>query len=241
MTVSQKIENQIKDIPEGLLFRYQNLVIEKQEYKAAYKTIERFVKTGILEKTQKGVFYKPKQSVFGKLQPNDNEILKQYLFKNGQRVAYITGIGLYNQMSLTTQVPFIVTIASKTRRNFVSIGKVKIKPAKSYADVTNDNYYLLGILDAIKDFKSIPDKDNNSVITILTNKIKELNAEETNKIVQYALMYPPRVRALFAAIVENADKTVQLDELRESLSPLSKYNYGIKNTILQNTSKWNLI
>jgi hypothetical protein len=240
MKIAQKIENQIKNIPEGSTFGYQNLVIEKNEYKAAYKTIERFVTSGTLGKTQKGVFYKPKQTIFGALKPSDNELLKQYLFKNGQRVAYITGIRLYNEMGLTTQVPFIITIASKTRRNVVTIGKITIKPAKSYVDVTNDNYYLLGILDAIKDFNAIPDKDSDSVITILKNKVSALDTEKTKELLQYALKYPPRVRALLGAIVENTGKVVELDTIKKSLNPLSTYKYGIKNNVLTNISKWYL-
>lgn len=240
MKIAQKIENQIKEIPEGLTFGYQNLVIEKNEYKAAYKTIERFVTSGRLGKTQKGVFYKPKQTVFGALKPSDNELLKHYLFKDGQRVAYITGTRLYNEMGLTTQVPFIVTIASKTRRNVVTIGKMTIKPAKSYVDVTNENYYLLGILDAIKDFNNILDKDSHSVIAILSNKVRELNTEKTKELIQYALKYPPRVRALLGAIVENTGKIVALERITKSLNPLSTYKYGIDNAVLTNISKWYL-
>jgi Family of unknown function (DUF6088) len=241
MKVSEKIDQKLKQISEGSIFKYDGLSIEPNEYSAASKKIERLIANGTIKRASKGVFYKPKLTAFGIVKPREEELMKQYLFKNGQRVAYITGSSLYNKMGLTMQVPFNLTIASKTRRTTVSIGNMKIRPARSYADVTNENYYLLGLLDAIKDFNSIPDKDSNSVITILTNKIKELNVEETQQLIQYALKYPPRVRALFGAIVENTGKTLELDTLRKSLSPLSKYKYGIKNSVLTNASKWNLI
>jgi Family of unknown function (DUF6088) len=240
MNVSQKVVKQLTQIPEGSTFRYQDMGIEAHEFGAAAKSIERLIAAGTLKRASKGVFYKPKLTVFGIVKPREEELMKQYLFKNGQRIAYITGSSLYNKMGLTMQVPFNITIASKTRRTTVSIGTMKIRPAWSYADVTNENYYLLGLLDAIKDFNSIPDKDSNSVITILTNRVKELNSNETKEVIQYALMYPPRVRALFGAILENADKTAELDTIRRSLSPLSKYKYGIKNSVLTNASKWNL-
>ena len=241
MKVSQKIEKQISQIPEGRVFGYQDMVLEADEYGAAAKSLGRLVETGQLKRATKGVYYKPKQSIFGLLPPREEELLKRYLFENGQRVAYVTGIGLYNAMGLTTQVPFIVTIASKTRRTFVSVGNLKIKPAKSYADITNDNYYVLGILDAIKDFNIIPDKDSRSVITILSNKIKELNIEDTDKLLQFSLQYPPRVRALLGAIVEKSGKTFALDTLKKSLNPLSKYKkYAIKDIVLSNLVNWNL-
>ena len=240
MKVSQKIEKKLAEISEGTIFRYQDLGIEAQEYAAAAKSVGLYVAKGILKRASKGVFYKPKQTVFGIAKPREEELMKQYLFKNGQRVAYITGSSLYNKMGLTMQVPFNLTVASKTRRSKVSIGNIKITPVRSYADVTDDNYYLLGLLDAIKDFNSIPDKDSDSVIKILTNKMKELNMGETKQLVLYALMYPPRVRALFGAIVENAGKTSELDTIRGSLNPLSKYNYGINKDVLTNASKWYL-
>ena len=157
MKVSQKIDSQLKNITEGITFKYQDLVLEPSEYAAATKTVERLIAEGKLQRVSKGVFYKPKQTVFGALQPREDELLKQYLFKNGQRVAYITGASLYNEMGLTTQMPFTIVLASKSRRSaLLVIGNLKIKPVKSYVDVTNDNYYLLGILDAIKDFNNIP-------------------------------------------------------------------------------------
>jgi Family of unknown function (DUF6088) len=240
MTVSQKIEQQLQQIPEGTTFRYQGLSIESSEYPAASKTIERLITKGTLQRASKGVFYKPKQTVFGALQPSENELLKQYLFKDGQRVAYITGASLYNEMGLTTQVPFVITIASKTRRAFTSINYLTIKPAKSYVEVTDDNYKLLGILDAIKDFNRISDRDKNAVITILTNKLKALMPQETANLIKYGLDYPPRVRALLGAMLERANKSLELNTLKASLNPLSKYNYGINNNDLPNALKWQL-
>ena len=241
MKVSQKIGKKIAQIPEGTVFGYRDMGLESNEYGAAAKSIGRLIAKGTIKRASKGLFYKPKQTVFGALQPGEDELLKQYLFKNGQRVAYITGSSLYNKMGLTMQFPFHLTVASKTRRTKVSIGKMSINPVKSYANITNENYYLLGILDAIKDFNRIPDMDSDSVITILTNRLKELNPEKTKEIIEYALKYPPRVRALLGAIVENAGIKSELGLLKESLSPLSKYKYDIKNNVLTNASKWNLI
>jgi hypothetical protein len=240
MTVSQKIEQQLQQIPEGATFRYQGLAIELSEYSAASKTIERLITKGTLKRASKGIFYKPKQTVFGALQPKEDELLKQYLFKNGQRVAYITGASLYNQMGLTTQIPSTVVIASKARRAFSSIGNLTIKPAKSYVEVTEDNYKLLGILDAVKDFNTISDINNELGITLLINKLRTLNQNETTEIIKYALSYPPRVRALLGAMLEIMDKSLALNTLKISLNPLSKYNYGIKNDILPNALDWQL-
>jgi hypothetical protein len=240
MNVSKKIDNQLKQIPEGTTFRYQGLSLAASEYTAATKKIERLIAEGTLKRASKGVFYKPKQTVFGALQPREDELLKLYLFKNGQRVAYVTGTGLYNAMGLTTQIPATIVIASTTRRTFTSISNLRIKPIKSYVEVTDDNYKFLGILDAIKDFNRIPDRDKKTVISLLTNKLKSLMPNETANLIKYGLNYPPRARALLGALLERANNNLEFNVLKASLNPFSKYNYGINNNDLPNALKWQL-
>ena len=240
MTVSQKIDKQLTLLSEGVTFRYQGLSIEPSEYTAASKKIERLIASGILKRVSKGVFYKPKQTVFGILQPNETELLKQYLFKSGQRIAYITGTRLYHQMGLTTQIPATIVIASPHRRAFVSIGNLRIKPVKSYVKVTNDNYELLGFLDAIKDLKHIPDWDAKSVLTLLMNQLKAFAQPQITELLQYSFEYPPRVRALLGALLDTIGIVLELSALQKSLNPLTKYNYGLQNNILPNAIQWNL-
>ena len=141
----------------------------------------------MIKRVSTGVFYKPKQSAFGELKPREDELLKPYLFQDGKRIAYITGGSLYNRMGLTTQVSKTIKVASKVKRVTTKIGKTQVKPVKSYVDVTNENYYLLEILDALKDFKVIPDLDKKSGIALLKNKINKLSKNDQSKIIRYAL------------------------------------------------------
>jgi len=245
MKVTQKIEKQIRKIKEGTTFKYQQLSIEPSEYSATAKALERFIEKGIIKRVSTGVFYKPKQTIFGELKPNEEELLKPYLFQNNQRIAYITGISLYNRMGLTTQIPKNIKIASRDKRITISIGNIKGTPVKSYVDVTDKNFYLLELLDALKDFKKIPDLDKNSAIKIISNRLKKLNTKEIKQIIKCALFYPPRVRAFLGALLENNDtlinpKTIGLKILKKSLNPLSEYNYGISKKILSTAPNWNI-
>ena len=72
------------------------LDFSKSEYSAVAKCLERLVKQGEIKKISKGNFYKAEQSILGELKPDEQEILKPFLFENGKRIAYITGIYLYN-------------------------------------------------------------------------------------------------------------------------------------------------
>jgi len=240
MKVAQKIEKEISKIKEGTTFKYQQLSIESNEYSAATKAIERLIEKGIIKRVSTGVFYKPKQTIFGELKPNEEELLKPYLFQNNKRVAYITGTSLYNRMGLTTQIPKNIKIASRDKRITVSVGNIKGTPVKSYVDVTDKNFYLLEILDALKDFKKIPDLDKDSAIKIISNRLNELNTNEIKQLIKYVLSYPPRARGFLGALLEKIDFLIELTILKKSLNPLSEYNYGINKSILSTAPNWNI-
>jgi predicted transcriptional regulator of viral defense system len=240
MKVTEKIERKIKRMQEGTTFKYQQLGIDQSEYSATAKAIERLIKKGMIKRVSTGIFYKPKQSAFGELRPQEEELLNPYLFQGGKRIAYITGGSLYNRMGLTTQIPKTIKVASKVKRVTTKIGKTQVKPVKSYVDVTNENYYLLEILDALKDFKTIPDLDKKSAIALLKNKISKLSENDQSKIIRYALKYPPRATALLGAIMELSEKKNGLESLRTNLNPLTNYKLGIKKEILPTAQKWNI-
>ncbi len=239
MGVTRKIGNQISNIANGTTFKYDQLEIEPQEFIAAAKAIERLIDKGIIKRVSTGIFYKPKKTVFGELKPSEEEIIKPYLFEKGKRVAYITGTALYNRMGLTTQIPKSIKISSRTKRITVSIGSLKATPVISYVDVTDKNFYLLELLDALKDFKQIPDLDKESAIKIITNRFQELNITEIKQLITYSLAYPPRARSMLGALLEKLNTSASLIELKESLNPFSSYNLGV-GTILPTAKNWNI-
>jgi len=240
MSITKKIEEKLKTIKEGETFTYNQLSIDKKEYQTAAKAVERLIKKGIIKRVAPGQFFKPKKTVFGEILPNEDEILKPYLFKNGKRTGYITGVYLYNKLGLTTQIPQIINIASLKKEVKVNKANLKIKPAKSYVDVTNKNFQYLEILDVIKNFNKIPDLNMESGIRILLDLLRKLNQKDIERLIKYGLNYPPRARALLGALLEqNAEKDV-LNKLQESLNPLTEYSFGIKKDILPTAENWNI-
>ncbi len=240
MNITRKIKEKLKTIKEGETFSYEDLSIEKNEYQSAAKSIERLIKKGIIKRISPGLFFKPKQTIFGELLPKEEEILKPYLYKNGKRIAYITGTYLYNKLGLTTQIPQVIKIASQNKEIKVNRLNLKIKPAKSYVEVTSKNFQYLEILDAIKDFKRIPDLDIENGIRILLNILKKLKDEDIKKIVKYSLKYPPRTRALLGALLEEIGVNDNLEELQNSLNSLSEYSFGIKKEVLKTAENWKI-
>lgn len=242
MKVAEQIREKIKSIPESEPFGYTDLGIEQTDFVTAAKALERLQKNGTIKKVSKGLFYKPEISIFGEMPPNYDSILQNYLYKAGKRTGYVTGFVLYNQLSLTTQMAFTTKIATNRNLKKINIGWLKTNSVKAYAEVTEENYPLLGILDALKDIKSIPDSSASNAIKILMPKIKVFKKNDIENLIKYALQYPPRVRALLGAILENFFRNeFDLLTLKSSLNPSTNFKLGIKNTVLPTIQNWNII
>ena len=242
MKVAEQIREKIKSIPESEPFGYADLDIAPGDFFTAAKALERLQKKGTIKKITKGVFYKPKISVLGALPPNYNSILQNYLYEGRKRTGYITGYVLYNQLNLTTQMAFTTTIATNRSRKKINIGWLKTKSVKAYVKVTEENYTLLGILDALKDIKLIPDSTASSAIKILMPKIKVFAKKDIGNLIKYALNYPPRVKALLGAVIENIFRNeFDLTSLKRSLNPSTTFKLGIKKTDLPTIQNWNIV
>lgn len=240
MKVAEQIRKAIIDLPEDKTFGYTDLPIAKSEYQTAAKALERMKTKGLIKKMSKGIFYKPIKTLFGDLIPDENERLKPYLFKKGKRIAYITGESLYNQMNLTSQMAFRIKIASNKRIN-IDKGAIKAKSVKSYVEVTEANYQLLGFLDALRDIKRIPDCTAANALKILSKKLESFDSKKIDELIKYSLMYPPRTRALVGAMLQNIDKSRNTQKLKESLNPITKFQLGLKETDLPTIKNWYII
>jgi hypothetical protein len=143
-------------------------------------------------------------------------------------------------MGLTTQMAFRIKIASRGKRISINRGSLKADAVKSYTEVTEANYELLGFLDAIKDIKRIPDCSVSQAVKILSGKVSKLNEKQISDLVKYALIYPTRVRALAGAMLENLNIQANTEKLKQSLNPLTKVKLGLKETELPTIKNWNI-
>ncbi len=241
MNLATQIRTRIEKLPEGKTFGYADLGIAKGDFQTAAKVLERLQKKSIVKKLSKGVFYKPEQTVFGELKPDYSEQLRPYLFENGKRIAYETGYSLYNRMGLTTQMAFRIKIASRSKRISINRGSLRADAVKSYSEVSEANYELLGFLDAIKDIKQIPDCSVSQAVKILSGKINKLSEKQISDLVKYALLYPTRVRALTGAMLDNLNIQANTEKLKQSLNPLTKVKLGLKEADLPTIKNWNLV
>ncbi len=240
MNITTSIKTKVARIDTGEVFTYDTLSIPQSEFSAAAKALSRLVANGVIKRYKNGMYYKPKQTVFGELKPREDVLLKNYLFENDKQIAYITGVRLYNQLGLTTQVPNVVRLASKDKEIKTKIGNLIIKPAKSYVTITKKNVPLLQLLDVIKDFNNIPDMDKKKGVSFLKEKIENLTDEDKEKLINFAKAYPPKVRALLGAILEALSLDDLSESLKETINYLSSYKFGISEKTLPTASSWNI-
>lgn len=182
------IMNKISDIQYGQVF-HNGIIAEAvaNEYKISVNkatpvtnvTLKRLVDKGFIERFQKGVYYRVKQTVFGRILPSVDVLETQLLLRRGNDIiGYETGASLLNQMGLTTLVSKKREIATNAYRKNLESKFIKAK--KPITTVNTKNFHYLQLLDAIRDLPGAPiNVDNPKAVLgafIKNNKIDTVEA-----------------------------------------------------------------
>ncbi len=100
MNIATSIKSKVDRINTGKVFTYDSLSIPQTEFSAAAKALSRMAARGVIKRYKNGMYYKPKQTIFGEIKPSEEELLYSHLFENGQPMAYITGTGYIMNLAL---------------------------------------------------------------------------------------------------------------------------------------------
>ena len=145
---------------------------------AIRQQIKNLTDAGRLKKYDTGVYYIPGDSVFKSgAAPSWNKVVEEkYLFDEGQRAGYSTGISFMNELGLTSQVPAVCEITTnKTASEFrkVSVAGVPVILRKPRVKIADENWAALRLLDSLKEiasFSEIDDKERTSIILAYMKK-----------------------------------------------------------------------
>jgi hypothetical protein len=240
MKTSDYVKNRVDKLPIGYVFTYIDFTTDVDKREAIIKALNRMVADGRISKLSKGKYYKPKSTVFGVLEPDQAQIVKDLLVIDDKISGYITGYGIYNQLGLTTQVSGIIQIGKNETRPELTRGMYKVRFVKQKNAITKENTPLLQLLDAIRFVKSIPDATIDFLCKRFQSLLKVLDENDLNHLLRLALKYPPSTRALLGALLESIDRNSNLDKLMDSLNPITKYKLNISESILPTAQKWNI-
>lgn len=231
----------IDRLAKGYVFTYADFTTEVNKKEAVIKALNRMVESGKIAKLAKGKYYKPENTPFGNLQPNQAQVVKDLLEENGKITGYLTGYSIYNQLGLTTQVSNTIQIGKNQIRPNFKRERYTIAFVKQKNTITKENIPLLQILDAIRYIKKIPDATIESSCKRFSAILKDLSEKEKNSLVRLALKYPPAARALLGALLEQFQKSYLTEPLLKSLNPITKYKLGGAAKAISTTEKWNIL
>lgn len=241
MKTLEYISFTIDRLPKGYVFTYSNFSTKVNNKETVIKALNRMVESGKISKLSKGKYYKPENTPFGNLQPNQAQTVKDLLEENGKITGYLTGYSIYNQLGLTTQVSNTIQIGKNQIRPNFKRESYTISFLKQKNTITRENIPLLQLLDATRYIKKIPDATIEYSCKRLLAKLKDLSEKEINTLVRLALKYPPATRALLGALLDQLQQGKTAEPLLKSLNLITKYKLAGAAEVLSTTEKWNIL
>lgn len=241
MKTPEYIALTIDRLPKGYVFTYADFIAEVNKKEAVIKALNRMVKAGKIAKLSKGKYYKPEDTPFGILQPNQAQVVKDLLEEDGKIVGYLTGFSIYNKLSLTTQVSNIIQIGKNQIRPNFKRERYFISFIRQKNTITKENIPLLQILDSIRYIKKIPDATIEASCKRLLSIIKSLSEKDKATMVRLTLKYPPVTKALLGALLEELKESSLIEPLYKSINPITKYKLKGAGNLLRTAGKWNIV
>lgn len=241
MKIAEYVAFTIDRLPRSYVFTYADFTSEVNQKEAVIKALNRMVAAGKIAKLSKGRYYKPENTPFGKLQPNQAQVVKDLLEENGKITGYLTGYSVYNQLGLSTQVSNTIQIGKNQVRPHFKRERYTIAFVKQKNTITKENVPLLQLLDAIRYIKKIPDAGVESSCQRFLAIIKKLSLKKITTMVRLAMKYPPATRALLGALLEQLQLSEVTESLFKSLNPITKYKLEGAAKALSTTEKWNIV
>lgn len=240
MNATDIIAARLDRLPRGYIFTYTEFSKEVRHKEALIKALNRMVAAGKLAKLSRGKFYKPEQSPFGELPPPQEQAVKDLLEKRGKVEGYLSGLSIYPELGLSTQVSHTIQIGKNETRPAFQRGRYKISFIKQKNTITRENIPLLQILDALRCVKKIPD----TTVATACERFKTLVAQRSQKdkksLMAMGMKYPPSTRALLGALLTAVAPELNTDKLRQSLNPITRYKLPGAAAALPNTEEWNI-
>jgi hypothetical protein len=203
-------------------------------FSAVAQALSRLTRGGTIERLSKGVYYRNRETTFGKSRPNPAAIRN---LASRQKTLFPSGIAAANLLGFTTQMPKqseIATSALSLPRKLVGNDTlIHTRRPEAWATLSETDAALLDFLRHGGKFSDLSQEDT-------IRKLSALLAEQgrLSRLLKVADSEPPRVRAMLGALGEQLGTNRRtLQRLRASLNSLSRFDFGML-TSLPNASDW---
>ena len=195
---------------------------------AIAQALSRLARQGKLERLSKGIYYRSRQTSFGKSMANP-AALQKLLPEHGK--AFASGIAAAGLLGFTTQTPKqkeIATSAGSLPRKLIGPSTILHTRRPPHWDSLSveEAAWLDFLRNAGKTSELSSEETINRAIALLSEKGR------FEKLLKIALFEPPRSRAILGALGEKmGKKPAMLEKLRDSLNPLSRFDFGLFITL----------
>lgn len=187
---------------------------------AVATALSRLARDGVLQRTAKGVYYRPTPTSFGPSIAGASAAAAQTL----TAPVHLAGLSAANLLGLTTQNPGRAEYATSAAGPPTALRDAVVhtgRPAQRASLSAEDG----AILETLRERARSSDLSSKDTV----RRLRALLADEKRfqHLAIAAMGEPPRVRAMLGALGEELSMpSCLLDDLRGSLNPLSRYDFG---------------
>ena len=158
-----------------------------------YRQLNKLCEEGKLIRYEKGIYYVPTETPFGKSLLNPRKVIeRKYISQGEETIGYYSGIAFQNLLRLTTQMPNVIEIYTNnetTRVRDVYVGKQKVLLRKARTKITTANSDVLSFLELMNDLN--PDGLDVEKKAIITKFVTDRKISRKD-ITAYAPVFPDK-------------------------------------------------
>lgn len=158
------------------------------------KQLQILCEDGSLCKYEKGVYYIPTETIFGKSILDPRKVIeKKYINDCNRIMGYYSGIIFQNQLKITTQMPNVIEVYTNNERSKVrevTIGNKRVVLRRARTEINSENAPVLSFLELMNDItpSSLDEEQRERIVEyILVNNITRKD------ILEYANVFPDKV------------------------------------------------
>jgi hypothetical protein len=193
-------------------------------FSAVAQALSRMAREGGVERLSKGVYYRNRETVFGKSRPNPTAIRS---LASRRKTLFPSGIAAANLLGFTTQMAKqgeIATSAGSLPRKLVGRDTViHTRRPESWTGLSETDAALLDFLRQGGKFSELSPGETIRKTLALLSEQKRLD-----RLLKITAYEPPRVRAMLGALGERLGASPRaLRQLRASLNPFSRFDFGL--------------
>jgi len=193
-------------------------------FMAVAQTLSRLCRQGVIQRLGKGLYYRSRQTAFGPSRPNMDQIRSLAARQKG---VFPAGIAAANMLGFTTQNAARIELATaRPSLPRLFLRKDAIVHTRRPAAWRTLSEADAALLDFLRNRGALSELSPKETVAKLLQYFREPG--RFDRLLRVAVSEPPRVRAMLGAIGQQIGQPENsLAELRQSLNPLSRFDFGI--------------